>query len=333
MLVRLIYPENQNDIFKQVPEYKGGDTAKIGNIIFTTKPVDEADLAVVINYSKENIKMRAKELWIFHQKPGNYRLFGHWQKAYPYADRVFGSWHRQKNERYEGALKNLIKTQSSVLWDCKMGYDFYKTFDDTKKNDTEKPLTITAITSTKKRRDSYGKKQKLEFLHELKHRLKKENIDLKIKSKVKSKDEILAASKYTICLEDAYEPDYFSEKLTDAFLLGAMPIYSGTQNIFEYFPKGSVVLLEDLDVEKAAGIIKYTIHNNLYEKNKPALQSAKNMVLNRYNLFMTIVEKAAEYGISKKPLKEIEIIKRKDKRNLLVSDIQNKIKGIKTGRI
>ncbi len=342
MLVRIITPndspEDLSGIFRQIPEFKEGTTAKIGNITFTTEPVQKADLAVVINHSTENIKMLAKELWIFHQKPGNYRLFGHWQKAYPNADRVFGSWHKQKNERYEGALKHLVQTQSSVPWGCGIeygsihpkkealkGYDFYKNL-----QIEEKPVTITAITSTKgKRRDSYGKKQKLEFLHELKHRLKKAGIDLKIKSKVKNKDEILTASKYVICLEDSFEPHYFSEKLTDAFLCNSMPIYFGAPNIFEYFPKNSLVFLEDLDIEKAAGIIKYTVENNLYEKHKSAVLTAKNMVLNRYNLFMTIVEKLAEYNVSKKPLKEINILKRSGKRNLIVSDIQNKIKGIK----
>lgn len=331
MLVRLIYPEDLKDGFKQIPGFQGGDTAKIGNITFTTKPVEEADLAVVINYSPKNIKMKAKELWFFHQKPGNYRLFGHLQKAYPYADRVFGSWYRQKNERYEGALRRLIRTQSSVLWSCNgendKGYDYYKNL-----QSIEKPVTLTAITSIKgKKRDSYGKKHKLEFLHDLKWRLKKEGIDLKIKSKVKQADEVLIPSKYTICLEDSFEPHYFSEKLTDAFLCNSMPIYFGAPNIFEYFPKSSLVLLEDLDVENATGIIKYTISNNLYEKHKNSMATAKNMVLNRYNLFMTIVEKIAEYDLSNKPVKEINILKRKGKRNLIVSDIQNKIKGIKTG--
>ena len=173
MLVRLIYPkESLEDIkneFRQIPEFREGTTASIGNITFTTEPAEEADLAVVINYSDINIKMRAKELWFFHQKPGNYRLFGHWQKAYVSADRVFGSWHRQKNERYEGALHHLVQTQSSVLWGLNGNYEFYKNLET-----PEKPIVITAITSTKQgRRDSYGKKQKLEVIHELKWILKK----------------------------------------------------------------------------------------------------------------------------------------------------------------
>ncbi len=328
MLARLIYPENSNDILKQIPEFQNGDTAKIGNIIFTAKPVDKADLAVVINYSTKNIKMNAKELWVFHQNPGDYRQYGHWQKAYPYADRVFGSWYKKKKERYEGALKNLERTQSSALWGCKQGYDFYKNL-----KTMDKTITLSAITSTKaegKRPSSYSKKQQLDFLRSLRKELKE--FDLKIKSRVKNKDEILIPSKYTVVLEDTSEPHFFSEKLTDAFLCNSMPIYFGAPNIFEYFPKNSLILLEDLDIEKAKGIIKYTIENNLYEKNKDAILSAKNMVLNRYNLFMTIVEKISEYEISKKPVKEITIIKRKKRRHPVVSDIQNKIKGIETGR-
>lgn len=328
MLVRLIYPEEFKDAFRQIPNFEQINKAKIGKIVFTTDETEEADLAVIVNFPPKNLKLKAREIWIFHQKSGNYRYFGHWQKAYPYADRVFGSWQKKKKERYKGALNSLVNSQSSALWGCKKGYDFYKNL-----NTSEKSITISAITSTKKhegqdKQYKFGKRQRLEFLHGLKHALKKDGIRLEIKSKVKSKDDILASSEYTVVVEDASEPHYFSEKLTDAFLCNAMPIYFGAPNIFEYFPKNSLILLEDLDIEKAKGIIKYTVENNLYEKNLDAARGAKNMVLNKYNLFMNIVEKISEYDISNKPMKEICIPKRKKTRNPVVSDIQNKIKGI-----
>ena len=325
MLVRLIYPEESKGIFKQIPGFEQNEEAKIGKITFTTDETEEADLAVVINFSPKDLRMRAKEVWIFHQKAGSYRYFGHWQKAYPYADRIFGSWQKKKNERYKDALNNLVKTQSSALWGCKQGYGFYKDL-----TVPEKTITISVITSTKEQKKQYkfGRKQRLEFLHGLKHELKKEGINLEIKSKVESKDDILARSKYTVVVEDVSEPHYFSEKLTDALLCETMPIYFGAPNIFEYFPKNSLILLEDLDIEKAKGIIKYTVEHNLYEKNLDAVKGAKNMVLNKYNLFMTIVEKISEYDILNKPMKDIFIPKRKKSRHPVVSDIQNKIKGI-----
>lgn len=325
MLVRLIYPIEWSTTFRLIPGFKSGTSAKIGNVTFTTDPVDEADLAVVVNFSPYHLKMRAKEAWIFHQEPANCKYFKHWQKAYPYADKVFGSWYKKNDERYKGAFKNLIKTQSSVFWVCANNYDFYKNL-----HHPEKTTTLSAIASSKTMFE--GHKERLEFLQELKREFSNTEYDFEIKgngiSPVKTKDEVLIPSKYTLAIENTSEPHYFTEKITDAFLCNCMPIYFGAPNIFEYFPKNSLILLEDLDIEKAKGIIKYTIENNLYEKNLSALLTAKNMVLNKYNFFMNIIEKIAEYDIANKPVKEIYIPKRRQMRHPYISKIKSKIKGI-----
>lgn len=325
MLIRLIYPENWINTFRQIPNYEiNSTTAKIGKITFTTDEVDEADLAVIINYTPKKLQMKAREAWIFHHEPGNYKYFAHWQKAYPCVDRVFGTWRNCKTmEKYPNSLKNLVQTQPSILWQCPNSYDFYKNL-----NRKEKDTNLSAIVSSKT--NLPGHKERLDFLFNLKEEFKNTEYNFNIVgrgiSEFNSKDDILIPSKYTLAIENTSEPHYFSEKITDAFLCNTMPIYFGAPNIFEYFPKNSLVLLDDLDFKKAKEIIKYTIDNNLYEKNKDSIMTAKNMVLNKYNLFMNIIEKIAEYDISNKPIKEIIVKKRHQMRHPVISKIKNKIK-------
>lgn len=328
MLVRVVYPVNWISTFRLIPGFDFSDmkSAKIGNVTFTVDEVEEADLAVIVNFSPYHLKMRAREAWIFHHEPGNYKYFGHWLKSYKHVDKVFGSWRcsNEKYKKYEKYLKNLISTQSSIFWLGPNGYDFYKNY-----TNTEKPTLLSAISSSKTLLK--GHRDRLEFLYGLKAALKDEDFNFEISglgiNEFSSKDDILMPSKYTIAIENTSEPHYFTEKITDAFLCNTMPIYFGAPNIFEYFPKNSLVQLDDLDIEKAKRIIKYTIENNLYEKNLDSILIAKNRVLNKYNFFMDIVEKIAEYDIENKPMKEIDVPKRRQMKHPYIAKIKRKLKG------
>lgn len=318
-LVRLIYPENWTNTFRLIPGFEKGGCAKFGDIVFTTEEVDEADLAVIVNFSPYDLKMKAKEAWIFHHEPSNYKYFAHWMKAYKYADRVFGSWKKDKK------LKNPVQEQTSIFWGCPGDYQYYKNLDIGRGT---KKFELCAITSSKTA--FAGHKERLEFLYALKEKFKGTELEFDIKGKgiceIKTKDELLIPSKYTLAIENTSEPHYFTEKITDAFLCGCMPIYYGAPNIFEYFPEGSLIKLEKLDAEYAAKIIKEAIENDFYGKNYDKLAMAKDLVLNKYNFFINIAEKISEYDILNKPLKNIYIPKSRQKRHPLISKIKGMIK-------
>ena len=122
MLVRVVYPVNWISTFRLIPGFDFSDmkSAKIGNVTFTVDEVEEADLAVIVNFSPYHLKMRAREAWIFHHEPGNYKYFGHWLKSYKHVDKVFGSW-RCSNEKY--------KKYESIDGKWKQIEELYKEFD------------------------------------------------------------------------------------------------------------------------------------------------------------------------------------------------------------
>ncbi len=318
-LVRLIYPENWTNTFRLIPGFEQGKSAKLGDIVFTTEEIDEADLAVIINFSPYDLKMKAREVWIFHHEPSNYKHFAHWMKAYKYADKVFGSWQNGRG------AKNIIREQASIFWGCPNNYEYYKNLDT---GAGTKKYNLCAITSSKTAFS--GHKERLRFLYALQDKFKNTELEFDIKGKgiceIKTKDEALIPSKYTLAIENTSEPHYFTEKITDAFLCGCMPIYYGAPNIFEYFPKGSLIQLETLDIEYAADIIKKSIENDFYGKNYDKLTAAKNLVLNKYNFFMNVSEKIKEYDILNKPVKNIYIPKSRQKKHPLLSKIKSIIK-------
>lgn len=315
-LVRLIYPENWTNTFRLIPGFEQGKSAKLGDIVFTTEEVDEADLAVIINFSPYDLKMKAREAWIFHHEPSNYKYFAHWMKAYKYADKVFGSW---RNDR---GAKNIIREQSSIFWGCPNDYQYYKNLD---MGGGIKKFELCAITSSKTAFS--GHKERLRFLYALQDKFKNTEFEFDIKGKgiceIKTKDEVLIPSKYTLAIENTSEPHYFTEKITDAFLCGCMPIYYGAPNIFEYFPEGSLIRLETLDTEYAADIIKKAIENDFYGKNCDKLTEAKKLVLNKYNFFMNVSEKITEYDVLNKSLKNIFIPKSRQKKHPLLSKMKS----------
>ena len=91
--------------------------------------------------------------------------------------------------------------------------------------------------------------------------------------------------KYHLVLENSTQKDYWSEKLADAFLGFSFPIYYGCPNIFDYFSKDSMILIDIDNFEKSIETIKSVIEENLYEEKVDSINIARNQILNDYNIF------------------------------------------------
>ena len=77
--------------------------------------------------------------------------------------------------------------------------------------------------------------------------------------------------------------------MADAFLGGAFLFYWGCPNLGEYFPSESFFAIDRDDPDAAAVAINTLLDNNHYQKVKPAVETARNLVLDRYNLFAELV--------------------------------------------
>lgn len=107
---------------------------------------------------------------------------------------------------------------------------------------------------------------------------------------IADKWDAIAPYKYHIALENSRYPHYWTEKLADAFLAGAFPIYHGAPNLNEYFPSGSFAEIDIADPDLALSITQQTIHNDLFDRSLKQIAAARNLVLTKYNLFAMLAE-------------------------------------------
>lgn len=103
------------------------------------------------------------------------------------------------------------------------------------------------------------------------------------------KFEFDSTHKFSFALENAQNPGYTTEKITDAFAAGCIPIYWGDPNIEEEFNPKSFINCNDLTVEEAVERIKEVDQNDeLYKSmlNEPAFLGDLNKYLDDFDNFL-----------------------------------------------
>ena len=157
-------------------------------------------------------------------------------------------------------------------------------------NPPVKTKLISLIISNKKTLP--GHKKRLAFIDAIINSPLKNYIDIfgdGYIPKVDKWDAILPY-KYHLVLENANIPDYWSEKIGDAFLGFSYPIYYGCPNINNFFSDKSISVIDIVDTKTAISKIMDIINS---DKNISALAyiiESRNLVLNKYNVFNQISE-------------------------------------------
>ncbi|MCC7160290.1 hypothetical protein IT399_00975 [Candidatus Nomurabacteria bacterium] len=194
---------------------------------------------------------------------------------------------------------NLILKQQALPW--LVGHKFNKktddekyskTYDELKKiNSIKKNKLISIIVSNKN--FTKGHRERLAFLRKL-----KETLGDKIDvfgigfNEINDKWDAIAPYKYHICIENSSLEDYWTEKLADAFLGLSYPIYYGCKNIYDYFPNNSLATIDIKKPEEAINKIKCIIDSNTYETTQDTILKAKELILDKYQLFPMLSEYA-----------------------------------------
>jgi hypothetical protein len=89
---------------------------------------------------------------------------------------------------------------------------------------------------------------------------------------------------YSLCIENCSKKNYFTEKFTDAILCWTIPIYYGCTNISDYFPKDSYYYIDITKPDCITNIIEI-INKPITLKNLKALEIARDLILNKYNIW------------------------------------------------
>lgn len=249
------------------------------------------DYLVVIDDIKESIKINAEcnGCLLFTGEPPSVRLYPHnYLKQFDIIYTCQKKLYKDNNTYLSipplpwMAGCNLIKGSHDATSDICLTYDSLL-----KNKNSNRLDKICLITSNKKL--TKGHRNRVHFALKLKNAMPNE-IDIYGNgfTNISDKFEIQTKYKYSVVIENCSYPNYWTEKLADTFLAGSYPIYYGAPNILDYFKNNQLSTLDILDFEKSLDIIKNTIQENRYEKYQKELMDAKNLILNKYNMFTII---------------------------------------------
>ena len=115
---------------------------------------------------------------------------------------------------------------------------------------------------------------------------------------IKDDDKYNTLKDYRYCLafDNGTYPNYFATQLTDTLLSWTLPVYNvapGVSNTHEFFPEGSYIPFDARNHEEVERIIKLLEEDN-FADHIPAMTEARELILNKYNLWNTIYEAITE---------------------------------------
>lgn len=274
MIVRIIKDWDYPDVFRQTP----GGKKIWGNVEFTTDNIMEFDYLVVLNSSKKEVifKCRKNGKFLLSQEPPVDGYEWH-KKLFEYFDKVYTSW--------DVNAPNIVHGHGCLPWHIDKTYDELKHLPP---NDgLIKQNKISWITSNSRQKP--GHILRMDFKDQIAGLL---DFDLYGRGfrEIDDKFQVIYPYKYSFALENTSCDHYWTEKIADCFLSWTVPIYFGCKNITDYFPKNSMIQIDPAKPQKAIEKIQRAIDEGFWEKNLSNLQEARDLVLNKYQLFPFIVD-------------------------------------------
>lgn len=261
------------DLLRQTP----GNSGKWGDLEFACNSVKKCDYVVVLNQPGKDIHttcLDGGKIMIVQEPP--YERNNFLKYHFRFYDTIIAGFGSDENFK-------IINMPAALPWHIGKSYDELIGLQPGSKKDK-----VSWITSNNSFYPQH--KTRLDFINYLKS--KQFDFDLFGRGfhPIEDKFDGIYPYKYTIAAENYIGDDYFTEKISDAFLSWSMPIYSGCRNISRYFPEGSLIKVDLNKPEEALEIIKQAIADKLWDKNIDAIKEAREMVLNKYQLFPMVAD-------------------------------------------
>lgn len=176
--------------------------------------------------------------------------------------------------------KCAIRTQHLAPWHIKRNYDFLKNC-----SVPIKKCNLSSVTSNAVFLEGHIRRYKL--LNRLKGHFKdKLHWFGRGERPLEDKWDGIAPYRYSIAIENSAHIHYFTEKILDCYLAFTMPIYWGCPNILDYFPKESLILIEDIDDYKKSILqIESAVDEGKFDNNFNYILQARKLTLDKYQVF------------------------------------------------
>ena len=282
--VKLLHRSSKADEESLYKIQTPGNKAKWGSCSFTFNPLEKNydwlviidDISRIIPNGVEQLSCPKENTILVTTEPISITRYG----------RAFAKqFHYLITNQDENVLPhpNAIRSQTGNVW-------FYG-------KDYDEIVSVTHPTKTKKISTVCSNKQQGHTLHKLRYEFTKimeERIpELERFGRgfrwIETKADALDDYEFHVAIENHYAPHVWTEKLADAFLGYTVPIYHGCPNVYDYFPKESVIQIDIHDVEGSISKIKEIIATEgEYERRLTAVKEARRRVVEEYNLLAMI---------------------------------------------
>lgn len=285
-LVRIIKNWDWPDLLRQTPKNEG----VWDNIRFTVDAIEECDFVIMLNNNMTNrsiVRCPKDNIWALMQEP-YVKGFTDWMtEGHETFARVYTHHIPCPNSKY-------VLSHPALPWHVNKSFDQLTQMDIPEKSNKLSWIVGNALSIP-------GHFKRLSFLRFLRN---KSPLDIDLYGRavhpIKDKWDGLAPYKYSLAIENSCSSDYWTEKIADCFLSWSIPFYYGCTNLEEYFPKDSFIRIDIENHEMAAEQIMSAIKNNEWEKRLPALKSAREKVLNSYQLFPHLAKEVKSCGTKDK---------------------------------
>lgn len=291
--VKLSIARDNEKCNRQLP---GGGYIWKGYEFVINQPCEEADFWVV--YSKGNRQVETCRVpsentlfitgepdSVYHYSIGFINQFGKVLSCQKGLDHKCLSYSQPAQPWHIG--KQVVRNSTGK--EIQEAVEYTQTYDSLKVSAPQKTKLMSVITSNKA--FTKGHRERIKFVKKLKEHYG-DQLDLFGWgfNSFKDKWDAIAPYKYHIAIENCCTPHYWTEKLADSYLGNAFPFYIGCNNIGEYFDKDAFLMLDIHDIEGSIKIIDQAIAEDVATKHAAAIETAKQLVLDKYNLFNLIVE-------------------------------------------
>lgn len=173
-----------------------------------------------------------------------------------------------------------------------LGYDWFRA-----QNVPPKLDKISIVTSNKVATPYHRKR--LEFIGEL-VKLIPDRIEMfgHGHRSVPDKKDALLPYRYHLAIENGEGRDVWTEKLSDPYLCWAFPFYAGCSNLGDYFPQDAYHYMDLDNPHAAAADMVRMMENGHWDRVRPALDTARERVLEDYNI-ATMFARLARMALEK----------------------------------
>lgn len=208
--------------------------------------------------------------------------------------------------------RNRLFQQPALQWFYGVGSKSEISFTELQRSMAAEKREMCSIVGSSKQQKHTLHALRFQFIAKLRSQVEQLKVFGREDTPMDDKAEAVRPFRFHVAVENHYSKHHWTEKLADAYLGEAVPLYIGCPNISDYFPEDSYILLNIEDPEGASRVIS-TLTEEEYLRRLPAVQEAKRRVLFEYNLFAVLAEIIEEQNsrTAELPSKKPEILSRR----------------------